>query len=433
MANDIENMIQDCPICARKQKSLPAQQEIVEDKPEDVIVKMGSDFFEFRNRKYLLLSDYLSGYIWVSKEFLRRTPNSQDVIDFYKATFDMFGWPKVIRIDADSRFLSRATRGFMIDNFIKIQVASPGHHQSNGLAEANVGVAKSIIRICMEDKSDFREKLSYFLDSPQQNGFPSPAALLFKRQIRLPQKPCIIRPRDGFYEREATRLWEKKEQAKTRRNSRISKFNRKQIQPKVGLRVLLQSEPSGPGKPGRFELPAKITAVDYEDEQRSCWVELLDGSSYKRNVKNMEIDPEYEYQSEDSEDDERVVAMMVRNMSMEGSAEECPQHKSILRKACSHPFKLRKSVHFKTEERLAPSSPEYGSGPEGLDNAGGGQILVPALHPLVPPDPPEGDGDVPVPELGPAVRGGHLRQGAVRKQRADQYRKPGKPRRGPVM
>ena len=109
MASDIENMVQDCPICARKQKSIPAQQEVMEDKPEDVIVKMGSDFFEFRNRKYLLLADYLSGYIWVSKEFLRRTPNSQDVIDFYKATFDMFGWPKVIRMDADSRLLSRAT------------------------------------------------------------------------------------------------------------------------------------------------------------------------------------------------------------------------------------------------------------------------------------------------------------------------------------
>ena len=315
MASDIENMIQDCPICARKQKSIPAQQEVVEDKPEDVLVKMGSDFFEFRNRKYLLLADYLSGYIFVSKEFLRRTPNSQDVIDFYKATFDMFGWPKVIRMDADSRFLSRATRGFMIDNFIKIQVASPGHHQSNGLAESNVG----------------------------------------------------------------------------------------------------------------------ITAVDYEDEQRSCWVELPDGSRFKRNIKNMEIDPEYEYHSEDSEEDEQVVAMMVRNMHMEGPDKECPQHKSILKKACIHPFRLRKRVHFKTEGILSPSSPESGSVAEEPDHAGGGQVVVPARHPLVPPDPPEDDGDVSLPELGIDVRDDHVLQGAVRKQRADQYRKRGKPRRGSVL
>ena len=77
------------------------------------------------------------------------------------------------------------------------------------------------------------------MDTPQQNGSPSPAQLPWKRQLRLPKKPCLITQGNRYMDEQAKRLWELKRDEKERRNNKVSKFNRKVIVPEVGMRVLM--------------------------------------------------------------------------------------------------------------------------------------------------------------------------------------------------
>ena len=108
LSKDIEEMCKICSSCAKESATIPATTEVAEDRPEDVMLKFGTDFFEIGNKMYILLNDYLSGFVWVSKEFATRTPRTADAIEFFTTTFNFTGWPKKIRLDSDTRYLSDA-------------------------------------------------------------------------------------------------------------------------------------------------------------------------------------------------------------------------------------------------------------------------------------------------------------------------------------
>ena len=102
----------------------------------------------------------------------------------------------------------------------------------------------------------------------------------------------------------------------------------------------MQEDDSGPLKPGKFSIPAKITKIDHDDEERSVWLELEDGRSFKRNIKNMVEDRDYEY---DEEEEATIVNMVVNKES------ERPRYdlRSILKDhGCRRTFHTGKHVRF---------------------------------------------------------------------------------------
>ena len=78
--------------------------------------------------------------------------------------------------------------------YIHRKLSSPYHPESNGLAEAAVKNAKSLLKKCEITDQNFQRSLSVFRNMPSSDG-PSPASLFFhlphkKMNILLP--PCPV-------------------------------------------------------------------------------------------------------------------------------------------------------------------------------------------------------------------------------------------------
>ena len=102
--------------------------------------------------------------------------------------FNILGWPKKIRTDGGPQFRSEFDN-FCKSFYIHLELSSPYHPESNGLAEAAVKNAKNLLKKCDITGQNFQRSLSVFRNMPRSDG-PSPVQLFF----RLPQKTNIMLP-----------------------------------------------------------------------------------------------------------------------------------------------------------------------------------------------------------------------------------------------
>ena len=102
--------------------------------------------------------------------------------------FNILGWPETIRTNGGPQFRSEFDE-FCKSSYIFHELPSPYHPESNGLDEAAVKNAKTLIKKCELTGQNFRRSLSVFRNMPRSDG-PSPVQLLFK----LPQKTNILHP-----------------------------------------------------------------------------------------------------------------------------------------------------------------------------------------------------------------------------------------------
>ena len=73
-------------------------------------------------------------------------------------------------------------------------MSSPGHHQSNGKAEAAVKTVKHMVCKCLQDGTDVYEALLELRNTPQQNTGLSPTHLMFGRLTRTMLPAVTNRP-----------------------------------------------------------------------------------------------------------------------------------------------------------------------------------------------------------------------------------------------
>ena len=71
---------------------------------------------------------------------------------------------------------------------------TPGHHQSNGKAEAAVKTVKRMMYKCLEDGTDVYEALLELRNTPQQDTGLSPTQLMFGRLTRTRLPAVTNRP-----------------------------------------------------------------------------------------------------------------------------------------------------------------------------------------------------------------------------------------------
>ena len=135
---------------------------------------------------YLVLVDKASGFLWC--ELLTKT-NTSAVTSVLLKIFQDFGYPATIRSDNGPQFRSEF-KDFCLAHGITHETSSPHNPESNGLAEAAVKNAKLLMAKCDSQKSNFKEALLHWRNTPRRDGF-SPAQLLFGRrqQTSLPTLP----------------------------------------------------------------------------------------------------------------------------------------------------------------------------------------------------------------------------------------------------
>ena len=184
----IEEMVQKCLVCSqyRRQNAEPLIPTSFPDYPWQ---KVAADLFTWKNNNYLILVDYYSRYMEMSK---LSSTSSMSVIQHIKSIFARHGIPETFVSDNGPQFSSSSFTQFATDYGFYHQTSSPNHPQSNGEAERAVQTVKSILN---KAEDPYLGLLAYRV-APLANGY-SPAELLMGRKPRstVPMIPELYKPK----------------------------------------------------------------------------------------------------------------------------------------------------------------------------------------------------------------------------------------------
>ena len=151
----------------------------------------GTDLFYWNKIDYLVIGDYFSKYL-----IFRRLPNSSThaVIKELRLVFTELGRPFVLRSDNGPCYSSREFHNFL--NFYQVDhiTSSPHHPQSNGFAEALVGITKKLMDKSLKEGKPWNFGLLQYQTTPISSTLPSPLEMLTGRKphSNLPQVPSSI-------------------------------------------------------------------------------------------------------------------------------------------------------------------------------------------------------------------------------------------------
>jgi transposase InsO family protein len=95
--------------------------------------KVGADLFSYKERQYLVTSDYFSGFFEL--DFIPQT-NSNTVITKMKHHFARHGIPDKVISDGGPQFTSAEFKSFETQWGFSHEFSSPGNSKANGVAEA---------------------------------------------------------------------------------------------------------------------------------------------------------------------------------------------------------------------------------------------------------------------------------------------------------
>ena len=143
---------------------------------------------EFKKVQYLVVVDYYSRYIELSK---LESISSASIINHLKSTMARHGVPETLVSDNGPQFSSKEFVLFAKDYGFSHVTSSLGHASGNGEFERAVRTIKELLYAA---KDPYSALLNY-RSTPLANG-SSPAELLMSRKIRtkLPELPWNLHP-----------------------------------------------------------------------------------------------------------------------------------------------------------------------------------------------------------------------------------------------
>lgn len=185
MRSDIDNHVNSCQTCIKYSPSKTKSPLLCHEIPQIPYFKVGVDIAEYAGCNYLVVYDYYSR--WLELEKLKNK-DSQSVIKKLKEIFSHNGIPKILVAD-NMPFNSFEMHQFANDWNFEIVTSSPHHHQSNGLAEKGVHIAKNMLKKAGENNQDIELYLLNYRNSPVCNLKYTPAQLMSSRMLRS-KIPC---------------------------------------------------------------------------------------------------------------------------------------------------------------------------------------------------------------------------------------------------
>lgn len=264
--DDIERMTKSCSHCQEMKPCQKKEPLMCHDIPPTPWTKLGTDLFEIKGENYLLITDYTSKYPVVYR--LNNT-TSATVASLTSKIFSMFGAPAEVVSDNGPQFTGRPYKEMLEKYGVKHTTSSPRYPQSNGLAERMVQTVKNTIKKTKKSGTDLDVALMDLRATPVDQRLPSPAEMLFGRQIRtcLPSNHPIIPSVINQNHMEERRQTMANQQAF---------LGRTELPPLIrGQRVRVLDQAS------RTWIPATVTRV--LDQPRSYEVATPNGSTLRRN------------------------------------------------------------------------------------------------------------------------------------------------------
>ena len=147
ISDDIWETVEKCGICQSTSKASKPVGNISEIPPHPWHT-LGTNLFYWNRIDFLVVGDYFTKYLIV-----RKLPNSSThvVIKELGMIFTEFGQPFVLRSDNGSCYSSREFQQFLEFYQINHTTSSPHYLQSNGFAEALVGILKKLMEKSIKD------------------------------------------------------------------------------------------------------------------------------------------------------------------------------------------------------------------------------------------------------------------------------------------
>ena len=190
ISNDIRETVEKCGICQASSKAAKPVGN-VSDVPPHAWHTLGTDLFYWNKIDYLVIGDYFSKYL-----IIRRLPNSSShmVIKELGLVFTELGRPFVLRSDNGPCYSSREFHNFLSFYQVDHITSSPHYPQSNGFAEALVGIAKKLMEKSVKEGKPWNYGLLQYRTTPISSTLPSPLEMLTGRKPHssLPQLPSSI-------------------------------------------------------------------------------------------------------------------------------------------------------------------------------------------------------------------------------------------------
>ena len=175
LSKHIEELVQRCPTCCKEQIHR-AEPLLTTPLPTLPWQKVAMDIFEWEKCSYLLMVDYYSRFIEVTR---LGGLSTEAVIGAVKDIFARHGVPEEVVSDNGPQFSSRTFQKFSREYGFEHITSSPLYPQSNGEAERAVRTVKSLWK---KEKDPFLALLIYRA-TPLEIGY-SPAELLMCRRLR---------------------------------------------------------------------------------------------------------------------------------------------------------------------------------------------------------------------------------------------------------
>ena len=189
MSSQIEEKVSQCFLCAQFQRAQPREPMIIQDLPDRMWSKVGTDLFEYNGVHYLLCVDYYSKWIEVAR---LDNLTSGNIICHLKSQFARYGIPDELISDNGPQYASSAFTDFSKSYGFVHTTSSPHFPQANGEAERAVQTIKNLLK---KAQDPYKALLNY-PNTPLDGIKLSPAQLLMGRRLKssLPIKADLLKP-----------------------------------------------------------------------------------------------------------------------------------------------------------------------------------------------------------------------------------------------
>ena len=209
MSAQIEEKVKDCTLCHNYASAQPKEPLILSPVPDLPWAMAASDIFTFEDGNYLVLVDYFSKYIEVTK---LKDLTSQETIEALKGHFSRHGIPAKLVTDCGAQYTSKEFETFAQSYSFEHVLVSPKHPRANGEAEAAVKTVKSLWR----KNKDKNKALLEYRATPIPGIDLSPSQLSMGRRLRitLPIARGLLEPETYNIKEVKARMKHGKEQQK---------------------------------------------------------------------------------------------------------------------------------------------------------------------------------------------------------------------------
>lgn len=214
-----------------------------------------------------------------------------DTIKRCEVMFARFGLPVTITVDNGRQFVGHEFKQYCDTNNIDLNETIPYWPQMNGEVERQNQSLLKRLRICQEEKGDWREDLQKYLlmyrSTPHSTTLRAPAELMFNRNIRdkLPSIHQPLEKDEELHDRDKLMKQKGKEYADEKRGAKPSEL-------KEGDKVYMLRQTMGNKLSTRFD-PTVFTVVNRAGSE--LIIENVEtGTRYRRNVAHVtkvELEP----------------------------------------------------------------------------------------------------------------------------------------------